>query len=83
MKIYRINTKESRETILDFLKKEPSAVPILLDSKGKAGRLLGVWAHPTTYVVNRKGMVTYRAVGLVEWTGFNAANVIEKLLSEM
>jgi hypothetical protein len=68
---------------VDFLKKEPLAATILLDSKGKAGRLLGVWAHPTTYLVNRKGMVTYRAVGLVEWTGINATNVIEKLLGEM
>jgi hypothetical protein len=68
---------------VDFLKKEPSSVPILLDSKGKIGRLLGLWAHPTTYLVNRKGMVTYRAVGMVDWTGIAATSVLEKLLSEM
>jgi len=68
---------------MDFLKKEPSSVSILLDSKGKAGRLLGLWAHPTTYLVNRKGQVTYRAVGMVEWTGVTAFSVIEKMLQEM
>jgi hypothetical protein len=68
---------------VEFLKKEPSSVPILLDSKGKIGRLLGLWAHPTTYLVNRKGMVTYRGVGMVEWTGIAATSVVEKLLNEM
>jgi hypothetical protein len=68
---------------VDFLKKEPSSVPILLDSKGKIGRLLGLWAHPTTYLVNRKGMVIYRAVGMVDWTGIAATSVLEKLLSEI
>jgi hypothetical protein len=65
------------------LKKEPSSVPILLDSKGKIGRLLGLWAHPTTYLVDRKGMVTYRGVGMIEWTSIAATSVVEKLLSEM
>jgi len=33
--------------------------------------------------VDRKGMVTYRGVGMIEWTSIAATSVVEKLLSEM
>jgi len=80
--LFRINTKESRETVLKFLEKEPSQLPILLDKKGKVGRLFGVWAHPTTYLIDRQGMVRCRSVGAVEWTDPEAKGTIEQLLNE-
>jgi len=83
IRIYWINIKESRETVLEFLKKEPLSISILLDSNGKVERLLGVWALPTTYIVNRRGFLTYRAIGEVDWTGVQSLSVIEKLLQEM
>ena len=80
--LFRIDTKESRETILKFLEKEPLQVPILLDKNGKVGRLFGVWAHPTTYLIDRQGMVRYRSVGAVDWTGPEAKEIIEQLLKK-
>ena len=80
--LYRVDSKESREIINRFLEKEPNQSPVLLDEKGKVGRLFGVWAHPTTYLVDRKGYVRYRAVGTVDWTSFEATRVIDALLKE-
>ncbi len=80
--LFRINTKESRETILKFLEKQPAQVPILLDKKGKVGRLFGVWAHPTTYLIDRQGIVRCRSVGAVDWTDAEAKGIIEPLLKE-
>ncbi len=80
--LYRVDSKESREIINKFLEKEPNRAPVLLDEKGKVGRLFGVWAHPTTYLVDRKGYVRYRAVGAVDWTSFEATSVIDALLKE-
>jgi len=57
-------------------------VPILLDKNGKVGRLFGVWAHPTSYLIDRKGMVRYRSVGLVDWADSDARSIIEQLLNE-
>jgi len=82
LKIYRVDTKESPETIKKFLEKQPYTLPILLDKTGKMGRLFGVWAHPTTYIINRKGLVCYRAVGELDWTSLEATSVIELLLQE-
>jgi peroxiredoxin len=77
-----VDTKESPETIKKFLEKQPYTLPILLDKTGKMGRLFGVWAHPTTYIINRKGLVCYRAVGELDWTSLEATSVIELLLQE-
>jgi len=77
-----VDTKESVETIKKFLEKYPYSLPILLDKTGKMGRLFGVWAHPTTYIINRKGLVCYRAVGDIAWTSLEATSVIEVLLQE-
>lgn len=76
----RIDTKESRETILKFLEKNPVNIPILLDADGRVGRLFGVWAHPTSYLIDRRGMVRFRSVGMVDWMGPQALSVIKDLL---
>ncbi|MBP1722584.1 MAG: hypothetical protein H6Q44_289 [Deltaproteobacteria bacterium] len=80
--LFRVNTKESRETIQKFLEKTPSSLPILLDEKNKVGKLLGVWVHPTSYLVDTKGMLRYRAVGVAEWAGIEAVSIVDRLLGE-
>jgi len=82
LEICRINTKESRETILKYLEKNPISTPVLLDKTGKVGRLFGLWAHPTSYLVDRRGMVRYRVVGQADWVGWEALRVIHLLLGE-
>jgi peroxiredoxin len=67
---------------MKFLEKEPVNVPVLLDKNGKVGRLFGLWAHPTTYLIDRQGMVRYRSMGVVDWTGLEATSVIDILLRE-
>jgi peroxiredoxin len=67
---------------MKFLEKEPVHVPVLLDKNGKVGRLFGLWAHPTSYLIDRQGMVRYRSMGLVDWAGLEATSVIDILLKE-
>ena len=80
--MFRIDTKESRETINKFLEKNPSKVPILLDEKNKVGKLLGLWVHPTSYLVDAKGMLQYRVIGTADWGGVEAASIIDRLIGE-
>jgi len=77
-----VDTKESRETINKFLAKNPSSIPILLDEKNKVGKLLGLWVHPTSYLVDSKGFIRYRAIGTVDWSGVEALSIIDRLLGE-
>lgn len=78
-----MNTKESRETVNKFLEKNPSAIPVLLDEKNKVGKMLGVWVHPTSYIVDSKGQVQYRAVGIADWAGIGGVSIVERLLGEI
>jgi peroxiredoxin len=80
--VFRIDTKESRETVLKYLEKHPLDVPVLLDGKNKVGSLFGVWVHPTSYLVDRKGMIQYRAMGVVDWMGIEALSIIDRLIGE-
>ena len=80
--VFRVDTKESRETINKFLGKHPSSIPILLDEKNKVGKLMGLWVHPTSYLIDSKGLVCYRAVGSVDWSGIEALSIIDRLLGE-
>jgi hypothetical protein len=80
--VFRMNTKESRETVSKFLGKTPSSIPVLLDEKNKAGKMLGVWVHPTSYIVDSKGLLRYRAVGAADWAGIEAVSIVERLLGE-
>jgi hypothetical protein len=80
--VFRVDTKESRETINKFLGKNPSNIPVLLDEKNKVGKLLGLWVHPTSYLVDAKGLLRYRVVGTAEWTGVEALSIIDRLMGE-
>jgi hypothetical protein len=80
--VFGVDTKESRETIHKFLAKNPTIIPILLDEKNKVGKLLGLWVHPTSYLVDAKGLLRYRVVGTAEWTGVEALSIIDRLLGE-
>jgi hypothetical protein len=80
--VFRVNTKESRETINKFLGKNPSNIPVLLDEKNKVGKLLGLWVHPTSYLVDAKGLLRYRVVGAAEWPGVEALSIIDRLVGE-
>lgn len=81
--LFRIGTKESRQTVANFMEKHRLSAPVLLDRTGKVGRLFGLWAHPTSYLIDRQGMVRYRAVGMVDWNGAEAMRVIDQLLKEL
>lgn len=82
MVLFRIDTKESRETVNKFMEKSPLNLPILLDEKNKVGKLLGVWVHPTSYLIDAHGMLQYRVLGAADWTGVQAISIIDHLVGE-
>ncbi|HYB21087.1 MAG TPA: TlpA disulfide reductase family protein [Thermodesulfobacteriota bacterium] len=79
---YRINTIESLETVRKFLEKESLQVPVLLDPSDQVERLFGVWAHPTSFLIDRKGLARYRIMGLWDWNNVQATSLIDQLMKE-
>ncbi len=64
------------------MEKESLHFPVLLDKTGSVERLFGVWVHPTAYVINRQAMVSYRVMGVSDWTDLRAMSIIDQLLKE-
>ena len=77
---YRIASKESPETIRQYMMKESLNMPVLVDKTGQTERLFGVWVHPTTYLINRQGLVSYRIMGAMDWISLQATGTIDQLL---
>lgn len=82
MVFYRISTKESPETVRKFLEKESLQVPVFLDQSGQVERLFGVWVHPTSYLIDRQGLVRNRIMGLWDWNNLQATSLIDHLMKE-
>jgi len=43
---------------------------------------MGLWVHPTSYLVNAKGLLQYRVIGTAEWQGVEAVSIIDRLIGE-
>jgi len=65
-----------------FVKANNYKFPVLLDPQGKAGRLYGVTAYPTTYLIDKKGRIRAREVGSSDWSARSVVDQIIKLTEE-
>jgi peroxiredoxin len=78
---YRIDSKESPETVRGYMAKESLNMPVLIDKTGQIERLFGVWVHPTSYLITRRGLVAYRTMGAIDWAS-QGTGAIDQLLKE-
>ena len=57
--------------IRSFVQKGNYTFKILLDPKGDIGRQYGVTGIPTTFIIDKNGIIKQKAVGSRDWSGFN------------
>ena len=55
---------------------------ILMDEKAKVGNAYGVWSHPTTFFIDRKGMIVGRVIGGRNWMSGDMRKYIRDLLEK-
>ena len=79
-KIVTINIGESKEQIIEFMKKVKMELPIMLDADGQAVKDWGVYAYPSSFVLDRKGVIRYAYRGALEWDSQPIINTIGELL---
>ena len=61
---YALNVQESGDKVQGFLQDNGYTLPVLLDRDGRAARLYGVRAIPTTVILDEKGHVLLRQEGM-------------------
>ena len=62
-----IDVGEDEDTIFQFTANYPVAFPLLMDQDSKVINQWPVRGVPTTFVVDPKGRIAYRAIGGREW----------------
>lgn len=83
LKVYALNVDEDARGIPAFLKEAKVSLPVLLDANAQvAEQTLSVKLMPTTFLVDRKGMVRFVHEGFAEEFLQKFQTEIEQLLAE-
>ncbi len=62
-----INVGEDADTIFTFTTDYPVSFPLLMDRDSSVTKRYKVLGIPTSYIIDPKGYIVYRAVGTREW----------------
>ena len=82
LEIVAINLQEDRKSVQRFVDEYNLSFTILLDTTGRVGATYGARSIPTTYVVDRDGLVIAGTIGTREWDSKDYVRFFEKLLAE-
>lgn len=81
--ILGVNMAEDRKTVEQFLNSKVNiSFPILFDKQGDALKRWGVFAFPTSYVVDKAGNIRYALFGGVDWETKDIVKKISLLINE-
>ncbi|HUP93949.1 MAG TPA: TlpA disulfide reductase family protein [Burkholderiales bacterium] len=80
--IVAVNVKDKRDDALKFMKDLKISYPVALDPEGEIGLLYGAWAMPSTYLIDRKGIVLARMWGPADWYSDDARKLIRTLVEQ-
>lgn len=80
LEIVAVSTDRSVNDIKDFLEKHRVDFPILFDGDRSASKQYRVFSMPTTFLIDRNGMIADKFYGEYDWTEPETKGKIEKLL---
>lgn len=80
--ILAINLGEEPEEIHKFVEKHPVNFPVLLDPDQVLPKQWKVFAFPTSYIVDKNGIVRYSVAGGIDWTSNEVKTTINSLFFE-
>ncbi len=76
-----INVEQSgAKVVAEFLKESPYSFPILLDEQNQTQNSYTVFQYPTSFIVDRNGIVVKKLVGAVHWMGGDIYNLLHFML---
>lgn len=78
--IISVSTDKSPQNINAYLKRLPMDFVILHDNNKEAAELYGVYNLPTSFLIDRKGVIKHKFMGLKNWTDSGSKKLIEELI---
>jgi peroxiredoxin len=80
LEVVAVSTDRSINDIKNFLERYRVDFPILFDSDRSAAKQYRVFSMPTTFLIDRNGMIVEKFYGEYDWTEPETKGKIEKLL---
>jgi len=81
LEILAVNCAEDKAAVSSFMKNEGFTFPVLLDLDGRVSINYGIQSIPTTFLIDRGGMIILRLVGSIDWNNPKIHAAIESLLN--
>ncbi|MGM0813739.1 MAG: TlpA family protein disulfide reductase, partial [Pseudomonadota bacterium] len=77
--IVSINYREEPEHILEFMREVEVDFPVLMDQDGRVSDEWGVFAFPSSFILDREGRIRYSVNTAIEWDTDAVRQVIDAL----
>jgi peroxiredoxin len=81
LEMLAVNCAEDNAAVRSFIKNEGFSFPVLLDLDGRVSANYGILSIPTTFLIDRDGMIILRLVGSIDWNTPKIHAALESLLS--
>lgn len=82
LEVLAVNVDENRRDADAFLAAHPHRMPVVFDPEGRSPKAFGVEAMPSSYLIDRKGIVRYVHTGYTAATAAAYHRELEVLLGE-
>ena len=80
--ILAVDMQESEKLVKAFISEFSLSFPALLDLNGDISSLYGIRGLPTTYIIDREGMIIGKAVGPIDWSSQESIQLFQSLLKK-
>ena len=81
LEILAVDVGESAGKMRKFLADKPIDFPVLMDTEGDALRRWGIYAFPTTLVLDREHRIRYAVFGAFDWSSQEVIDTLAPLLA--
>jgi cytochrome c-type biogenesis protein len=78
--ILAVNIREGAANVSAFMKENKLSFPVALDESGKISGLYGVQAIPTSYIIDKRGLIVSRLTGSINWNEPRIIAALQSLL---
>lgn len=80
--VIAISIDSEKSAILNFLKSIPLSFPILHDPEIEVSKRYKVYAYPTSFLIDRNGIIREKFIGEEDWLDESRIKLIERFLNE-
>lgn len=79
--VISVSTDRSVEKVREYLKDIPADFIVLSDAEGSAVAQYGVRGYPSSFLIDRHGLVKYAVAGYRNWTDDASKKMIDQLIN--